>query len=147
VIEYIVVDRAEVYPNACFLCQAGKGPMVDTHVEKPVAGGDQHVYLCRMCVTRCARVFGLVKGEKMDELLAASEGLERKQVEIAGLAEELTAAKLEAASGRATVAQQKTQLQDQAGRLQVLARIATDLERQTRELTQIAVGPQLEQVA
>jgi hypothetical protein len=29
----------------------------------------------------------------------------------------------------------------------VLARIATDLERQTRELTQIAVGPQLEQVA
>jgi hypothetical protein len=142
VIEYIVVDHPAVYPNACFLCGAGKGPMVDTHVEKPVAGGDQHLYLCRMCVTRGARVFGLVKGEKMDELLHAAEGLEQKATELAALGEELTAAKLEAASGRATVAQQKTQLQDQAGRLQVMARIATELERQTRELTEIAVGPQ-----
>jgi hypothetical protein len=141
-IEFIVVDHPTVYPNACFVCGAGKGPMVDTHVEKPVAGGDQHLYLCRLCVTRAARVLGLVKGEKMDELLQASVALEAKQAKLAGLETELTAAKMEAAGARATMKAQKVQLQDQSGRMQAMAHLSTELERQIRELTEIAVGPQ-----
>lgn len=141
-IEFIVVDHPAVYPNACFLCGSGKGPMVDTHVEKPLAGGDQHVYVCRLCVTRAARVFGLVKGEKMDELLAASERLEEKDRELEALLTEANGLRQAAAGLRATAAEQKAQLQHQAGVLQNVRHQAAELERLAQELTQAAVGPQ-----
>lgn len=76
-LEYQLVDSPAVFPSAC-VCGSAKGPMVDTFLEM----GGMRVYLCRSCVRRSAILYGLAKGEKMDELIAASEGLERAQLEI-----------------------------------------------------------------
>lgn len=136
-IEFIVVDHGTVHPNACLICGSATGPLVDTHVEK---WGD-HIYICRMCVTRAARVLGLVKGKKQDELLQAAAGLEQKDAEIAVIQGELAEARLEAGGQRAAARELQARLQEQQGRIKTMAHIATEVERQSRELVETAAGP------
>jgi len=77
------------FPSMC-LCGSQKGPIVDTYMDKPGYG---RVYLCRLCVTRAARAFGLVKGDEMERLQKAADGLAQAEKEIAdrqALVEKLT---------------------------------------------------------
>jgi hypothetical protein len=142
--EFIVVDHPFIHPQACVVCTSQKGPTVDTGVER----WGERLYVCRTCATRVARAYGFVKGPKLDELMAAADGLLEKEREVASLNGQLSEARLEAGGHRATIRQQKDKLDEQGGRLQTMAHIATELERQTRELTELAVGPrQLEGVA
>lgn len=137
-IEFILVDHPTVLPMACVICGSAKGPIADTHVEK---WGD-HLYLCRLCTTRAARLYGLVKGERMEQLLAADETLAGKQAEIKGLEQELTEARLEAGGQRATIKALNAQLQEVRGRQQVMTNLALELERISKEVVENAVGPQ-----
>jgi len=66
------------FPSMC-LCGSQKGPIVDTYMDKPGYG---RVYLCRLCVTRAARAFGLVKGSEHERLLKAADELAQAEREI-----------------------------------------------------------------
>ena len=77
------------FPGMC-LCGSQKGPIVDTYMDKPGYG---RVYLCRLCTTRAARAFGLVKGEEMTRLEKAADELAQAEKEVAdrqALIEKLT---------------------------------------------------------
>ena len=77
------------FPSMC-LCGSQKGPMVDTYMDKPGYG---RIYLCRLCATRAARAFGLVKGDEHTRLLEAADELAQAEKEVAdrqGLIEKLT---------------------------------------------------------
>jgi hypothetical protein len=70
------------FPSMC-LCGSQKGPIVDTYLDLPGYG---RVYLCRMCTTRAARAFGLVKGDEhtrltnvADELAQAGREIDERQ--------------------------------------------------------------------
>lgn len=67
----MLVESPSVFPQAC-ICGSAKGPLVDTFIS--TAG--QRVYICALCVKRCAKQLGLVKGERMEELLKAGELLD-----------------------------------------------------------------------
>ena len=66
------------FPSMC-LCGSQKGPIVDTYMDKPGYG---RVYLCRLCATRAARAFGLVKGDEHERLLKAADELAQAEREI-----------------------------------------------------------------
>ena len=77
------------FPSIC-LCGSQKGPILDTFFDLPGYG---RVYLCRLCVTRGARAFGLVKGAEQERLQAAADELAQAEQEVAsrqGLIEKLT---------------------------------------------------------
>lgn len=84
--EFQKVDTPALYPQMCVICDSSKGPQVDTMIEKGgvVAGtsGFGRVYLCRLCITRAARELGLVKGDEMERLQNAADGLDQAQKEI-----------------------------------------------------------------
>ena len=142
-IEFILVEHPTVMPMACVICGSHKGPIADTHVEK---WGD-HLYLCRLCVTRAARLYGLVKGERMEQLLAADETLAAKEAELAGLERELGEARLELGGQRATIKELKGMVQERQGRHQVMANLAVEIERLSREVVEQAAGSQAQQLA
>ena len=66
------------FPSMC-LCGSQKGPIVDTYMDKPGYG---RVYLCRLCGTRVARAFGLVKGDEMTRLQNAADELAQAEKEV-----------------------------------------------------------------
>jgi len=66
------------FPSMC-LCGSQKGPIVDTYMDKPGYG---RVYLCRLCATRAARAFGLIKGEEHTKILEAADLLAQAETEI-----------------------------------------------------------------
>jgi len=66
------------FPSMC-LCGSQKGPIVDTYMDKPGYG---RVYLCRLCGTRVARAFGLVKGDEMTRLQKAADELAQAEKEV-----------------------------------------------------------------
>ena len=77
------------FPSMC-LCGSQKGPIVDTYMDKPGYG---RIYLCRLCVTRAARAFGLIKGAEHERLEKAADELAQAELEIAerqALLEKLT---------------------------------------------------------
>ena len=77
-LEFIVTDAPMVWPQMCATCAGQKGPLADTHRELPAYG---RVYVCLECAKRLARVHGLVKGKRMDELSNAARELLAKQQE------------------------------------------------------------------
>lgn len=82
-LEFMKVDAPTLWPAMC-ICGAQKGPLVDTMIEKPGYGGridPGRIYLCRLCVTRSARVLGLVKGDEMTRLQDAADELAQQQRE------------------------------------------------------------------
>lgn len=82
--EYTRVDHPAIYPQHCVLCRSQTGPQVDTGREG-VAADSVHpdrLYVCELCVTLCARAFGLVKGERMTELLKAGKLLDAARTDI-----------------------------------------------------------------
>lgn len=133
-IEFMVVDHPAVHPNCCVICGSGKGPIVDTHVEK---WGD-HLYLCRLCVTRAARVYGLVKGPKMDELLAAADSLDEKDRQLAVLKAENDELRLANGGHRRRLNEMKEQIEQSAGTAQAMGLAATELERIARVVVELA---------
>jgi hypothetical protein len=66
------------FPSMC-LCGSQKGPIVDTYLDLPGYG---RVYLCRMCTTRAARAFGLVKGDEHTKLINVADELAQAGREI-----------------------------------------------------------------
>lgn len=133
-LEYALVEVPSVYPNCCLLCGAGKGPMLDTHVEK----WEEHFYLCQLCATRIARVFGLVKGERMDQLLDAANELGEKDRQLASLENENQELRLANGNHRRRLGELKAQLADSAGQAQTMGHIASELERIARSLVEVA---------
>ena len=85
--EFQLATEAKISPHGCYICGNQKGPFTDTLVDKFGAGinlGEEgRVYLCRPCTRLAAKAHGLVKGERMDELLDAADKLEQKEKEIA----------------------------------------------------------------
>jgi|SRR5215831_14506533 len=67
------------FPGQC-LCGSQKGPIVDTYMDKPGYG---RVYLCRLCTTRAARAFGLVKGSEHERLEKVADEIAQAEKEIA----------------------------------------------------------------
>jgi hypothetical protein len=59
------------FPSMC-LCGSQKGPILDTFLDKPGYG---RIYLCRLCATRAARAFGLVKGDEHTKLMNVADEL------------------------------------------------------------------------
>lgn len=92
--EFMRIDGgAPFFPHNCRAC-TGVKDLIDTFAEDQVG----RVYLCRLCITRGARVFGLVKGnrhtelERADELLSAStKESERQREQIERMTAELSA--------------------------------------------------------
>jgi hypothetical protein len=77
------------FPSMC-LCGSQKGPIVDTYMDKPGYG---RIYLCRLCVTRAARAFGLVKGDEQTRLMNVADEIAQAEKEISDrqkLVEKLT---------------------------------------------------------
>lgn len=72
------VESPAVFPQACF-CGSAKGPLVDTFVT--TAGN--RIYVCASCVKSCAKQLGLVKGERMEELLNAGALLDAARKDLA----------------------------------------------------------------
>ena len=66
------VATPAIYPQACVICASAKGPLVDTFA----TGANGRVYVCALCVKRCARVLGLIKGPRMEQLLNHGELLD-----------------------------------------------------------------------
>jgi hypothetical protein len=66
------------FPSMC-ICGSQKGPIVDTYLDLPGYG---RVYLCRMCTTRAARAFGLVKGDEHTKLINVADELAQAGREI-----------------------------------------------------------------
>jgi hypothetical protein len=77
------------FPSMC-VCGSQKGPIVDSYIDLPGYG---RVYLCRLCTTRAARAFGLVKGDEHTRLAGVADSLAQAEKEVAdrqGLIEKLT---------------------------------------------------------
>jgi hypothetical protein len=85
-LEFQLVDSPFVFPQACVGCLSQKGPMVDTHRQIPGFG---HIYICHVCGKTSARLLGFAKGERLDELSAASDGIVERDREIKSLREQL----------------------------------------------------------
>jgi hypothetical protein len=69
--EHGAVGHLAQFPAMC-ICGSQKGPTLDSFLDLPGYG---RVYLCRLCVTRAARAFGLVKGAEQTRLLEAADEL------------------------------------------------------------------------
>lgn len=78
-IEYMVVDTAASYPQAC-LCGSSKGPFVDTNI---MIDAQRRWYICKLCVKRAARPFAFMPGTEVDRLENVSEVITAKEKEIA----------------------------------------------------------------
>ena len=85
--DFIRVETAPFFPHNCRACQSGKD-LIDTHAEDHVG----RVYLCRMCIERGARVYGMIEGNRHQQLmqadtllLAANRALEQNQDAIQAL--------------------------------------------------------------
>jgi len=75
VLDFIRVEGAPAFfPFNCRACQSGKD-LVDTHAEDVLG----RVYICRMCFERGARVFGMIEGNRHQELMQADTSLQRSK--------------------------------------------------------------------
>lgn len=124
----------EGVPGQC-ICGSQKGPFVDMQREIPVHG---RVYLCRICVARVARVAGLAKGKRMDELMAASEVLEAKQHELAEQ-QKLTLRALDKASEYERQRdEQKKRAEEAEGKLEQMQHLLAGLREQAATTAALA---------
>lgn len=73
----MLVETPAVFPQAC-ICGSQKGPLVDTFIQN----GGNRIYVCALCVKRCAKQLGLVKGERMESLLKAGDLLDASTKEV-----------------------------------------------------------------
>lgn len=64
-IEFMLVDYPQAFPQMCVGCSSQKGPLLDTHRDLPGFG---HVYVCAECVKTGARLMGFSEGKKQDSL-------------------------------------------------------------------------------
>jgi hypothetical protein len=69
--EFIRVDPAPIWPHRCVACLSYRA-LADSHVEIEQYG---RVYVCKLCASRFARVFGLVKGDEQTVLMNADTRL------------------------------------------------------------------------
>jgi hypothetical protein len=67
-IEFMLVENPAHFPQTC-VCGSSKGPLADTFFER----GNQHIYLCKTCGKRLARLWGFAAGKNLDALEAASD--------------------------------------------------------------------------
>ena len=79
-LEFVVVDHAEGFPQKCVSCDSQVGPFVLTHRQLNPWGT---VYVCKRCSKTCARLFGFAPGKRLDVLENASTELETAQKEVA----------------------------------------------------------------
>lgn len=75
----VLVDTPSQWPSCCITCGSQRGPLADTGVER----NGERIYACKRCVMTFARVFGFVKGEKMEELSRAVDELAARDRQIA----------------------------------------------------------------
>ena len=126
-LEFIRIDPAPIWPHRCASCQSYKA-LADTHVEIPGYG---RLYLCKLCASRLARVFGLVKGNEMDELMNADGRLRQAEKELAERDELLERLRTEGTQWSARAAQLEEERDQLAGRIEQLeATIRTEAEMQ-----------------
>jgi hypothetical protein len=74
----VLVEAPLVFPSACIGCGSQKGPIFDSRKEIPGGG---RVYVCKNCFRVMAKAWGVVKGERMEQLLDAAAGLEQAETE------------------------------------------------------------------
>lgn len=135
--EFQLVDHGTAYPMGCVFCQATKGPLCDTFVER---WGEQ-LYVCKQCATRIARVFGLAKGDKMTELLGAAELLEQKDAEISRREQQQSELRQVNANLRQELKESKAQVAAVQARLESARHLAATVERNASELIENVVLP------
>lgn len=116
-LEFIVVPHPSFMPMACACCGSAAGPVVDTHRELPVYG---RVYVCELCVTRAARVLGLVKGKRMNELQAAAKRLSHAEEQAAQLLVERDDLNLVVQARDEHIERLKAELEEERGKLEGL---------------------------
>jgi DNA repair exonuclease SbcCD ATPase subunit len=81
----IRVDPGPFPPFTCRGCNTTKD-LADMHVED-FSG---RLYICRQCASNLGRVFGIVEGERMEELLSADRRLKQAEAELAERDEQIT---------------------------------------------------------
>lgn len=79
-LEFQLVDHPAINPKHCAICPNTAGPLVDTFSVSNESGQEARIYVCARCVKLAARTLGLVKGERMDELLKAGDLLDVARV-------------------------------------------------------------------
>lgn len=80
----IVVDTAALHPFVCVCCGGTNGPLVDFNRE---VRGWGRVYVCDLCVGNGARVRGLIRGKRYQEIRDRAQRVEELELTIRNLEE------------------------------------------------------------
>lgn len=128
-----MVETPAIYPQACVFCGSGKGPLVDSVRE--VAGGGRG-YICALCVSRCAKALGLVKGERMAELLKAGELLDGARKEIDARDQRIEQQLTTSAADRRKIEALSELLEQERADAQTRRRLAEMIHENSRQLVQ-----------
>lgn len=121
------------FPSMC-ICGSQKGPMADTGLEKNMYG---HVYVCRSCVTRMARVLGLVKGDEMTRLQGAADELAVAAEEVATRQEIIDRMTRAAGENEAKINTQREFIEQLQGELNLRKAQANQIAAQAREMAAV----------
>ena len=119
--EFMLVDHPVITPYACIRCRSARGPLVDLNGESL----EGRLYICLLCAKRIAMVAGFAEGERMDELVAASDLLVYKEREITSLLEQLGNAVMQ-------IQHQERQIHDQDETIEHLGGRVSQLEKTLR---------------
>lgn len=132
-LEFISVDHPALFPQACVACLSQKGPLVDTHAERPGFG---HIYICDSCAKSIARIRGYAPGAKLDELEAASRAVTAARRELILKSEKIDSLTARLHDAGVEKAQDIEQIEFLVGRVQQLEAAL----RQEAESALAAVG-------
>src|SRR5262245_76657 len=80
--EFEIVQSPHLWPTRCALCPSQKGPMLDTMVEHPGAGGVDRIYICKDCAVRISKTWGFAPGPRLDKLKNAVNELSALQSDL-----------------------------------------------------------------
>lgn len=133
-LEFIIVDTPLVWPNCCATCASQKGPLADTHRELPAYG---RVYVCLECARRLARIHGLVKGKRMDELADHSKELLAKRQETDQYREAVADLEARLMEAMRIAAHWQQEAEVSAGRV---VQLETRIEGQARSMRELVAG-------
>lgn len=141
--EFTKLDPGDIgylvdWPQKC-ICGSQKGPMIATGITYRVAPGigaetAGHIYLCRLCVTRAARGFGMVKGDEYERLQNAADELAEASRQVADRDAIIAKQNATNAEQAAKIRTQQEYIESLQGEKRLMVTLAGQLQTTAKEL-------------
>lgn len=80
-LEMTLVEAPNRWPPFCLICKDSRGPVVNTHSQFRLPGGDAdtgpHIWICKACAERVARVVDFVPRSEFEDAVREADELDR----------------------------------------------------------------------